>query len=408
MTPLFASIPLGRAVQQIRQKAVASDFKIALENIESWTGRLIENETASFESEGIAFSKGDVLFGKLRPYLAKVIEVGRNGSAVGDLWVLRPVKYTPRYLKYLLLDKTFIDAVHGATFGSRMPRVSWDIARHIKLPHPEINKQQDIADFLDRETAKIDKLIAKQEQLITTLGERRLTLVSVAVSGLDLRQELNEQSDPNWPQVPKSWDLVALKRVLAIPMTDGPHETPEFFDEGIEFISAESVSSGEIDFAKRRGFISAQEHSRYCLKYKPKMNDIYVVKSGATTGRSAILREERDFNIWSPLAVIRCGRRANPFFMHYAIQSRQFQQAISLSWTFGTQQNIGMSTLQNLKVPVPAFELQSKIVQSLDLKLTSIHRLTSACKRQLGLLTERRQSLISAAVTGKIDLSKGL
>jgi type I restriction enzyme S subunit len=273
---------------------------------------------------------------------------------------------------------------------------------------PPPHEQAKIVDFLDRETAKIDVLIAKQEQLITTLGERRLTLVSVAVSGLDLRQELNEQSDPNWPQVPKSWDLVALKRVLAIPMTDGPHETPEFFDEGIEFISAESVSSGEIDFAKRRGFISAQEHSRYCLKYKPKMNDIYVVKSGATTGRSAILREERDFNIWSPLAVIRCGRRANPFFMHYAIQSRQFQQAISLSWTFGTQQNIGMSTLQNLKVPVPAFELQSKIVQSLDLKLTSIHRLTSACKRQLGLLTERRQSLISAAVTGKIDLSKGL
>jgi type I restriction enzyme S subunit len=80
--------------------------------------------------------------------------------------------------------------------------------------------------------------------------------------------------------VPEHWQVRLLKHIVSTPITDGPHETPEFLDEGIPFASAESVSSGRLDFAKVRGYISEKDHERYAQKYVPRRNDIFMVRSG--------------------------------------------------------------------------------------------------------------------------------
>ena len=105
-------------------------------------------------------------------------------------------------------------------------------------------------------------------------------------------------------EVPEEWEVLPLKRIVEIPITDGPHETPQFVDEGVAFVSAEAVSSGKINFAKIRAYITLEDNARFSKKYSPKLNDIYMVKSGATTGVTAIVEDRTDFNIWSPLAVI--------------------------------------------------------------------------------------------------------
>ena len=107
-------------------------------------------------------------------------------------------------------------------------------------------------------------------------------------------------------ELPEHWQVKLLKHIVATPITDGPHETPEILDEGIPFASAESVSSGQLDFTKIRGHISREVHDRYSKKYKPRRDDIFMVKSGATTGVTAIVDTDVEFNIWSPLAAIRC------------------------------------------------------------------------------------------------------
>jgi len=201
-------------------------------------------------------------------------------------------------------------------------------------------------------------------------------------------------------EVPAHWDTRSLKHIVSTPITDGPHETPDFKDEGIPFVSAEAVSSGIIDFGKIRGFISRAEHQRFSLKYRPRLHDIYMVKSGATTGITAIVESDLDFNIWSPLAAIRCDlSMANPYYILNFLRSRNFQEAVTQNWSFGTQQNIGMGVLGNLPVALPPLAEQIAIVTFLDHEICKIDALIAEQEKLTTLLAEKRQATMAHAVT---------
>jgi len=275
----------------------------------------------------------------------------------------------------------------------------------INVPIPEPLEQASIASFLDRETAKIDALIAEQQRLIELLQEKRQAVISHAVTkGLNPDAPMKDSGVEWLGDVPEHWSVTKIKRVVSTPVTDGPHETPEFLDEGILFVSAEAVSRGTIDFERIRGFISIDDHNRYSQKYCPRRDDIFMVKPGATTGTSAIVETDIEFNIWSPLAVIRCGPEALPRFVLHFIRSRNFLEAVALGWSFGTQQNIGMGVIENLGIVVPPLEEQRQIISLLECAAGEANLLIVEAERSIVLLQERRSALISAAVTGQIDV----
>lgn len=206
--------------------------------------------------------------------------------------------------------------------------------------------------------------------------------------------------------VPEGWEVLPIKRIVSTPVTDGPHETPEILDDGIPFISAEAVRNNKINFNKKRGFISEDDHRRFSLKYHPKRNDIYMIKSGATTGNLAIVETDDEFNIWSPLAVIRCHHeKSDPKFVLSAMNSREFQTSVQLFWSYGTQQNIGMNVIQNLVLPIPPLPEQQAIAAFLDRETGRINALIEKKKRLIALLKEKRSTMISRAVTKGLDPS---
>jgi type I restriction enzyme S subunit len=133
-------------------------------------------------------------------------------------------------------------------------------------------------------------------------------------------------------------------------------------------------------------------------------DDIFMVKSGATTGVSAIVDTGREFNIWSPLAVIRCGSEVLPRFALHFIRSRNFLEGVTLGWSFGTQQNIGMGVIENLAILVAPHDEQNAIVEQLDSYVNNVDALIVEATNATALLQERRSALISAAVTGQIDV----
>jgi type I restriction enzyme S subunit len=180
---------LKHSFQLLTTKTENHTNTIALENIESWTGRLIVTET-EFDGEGIAFDKDDILFGKLRPYLAKVLKADRFGEAVGDFFVMRPQsRINSDYAAFFLRSENFINIIDGSTFGSKMPRASWEFMGGVKIMLPPLPEQQAISAFLDRETGKIDALIAKVADAIAKLKEYRTALISAAVTGkIDVRE----------------------------------------------------------------------------------------------------------------------------------------------------------------------------------------------------------------------------
>lgn len=207
-------------------------------------------------------------------------------------------------------------------------------------------------------------------------------------------------ADSEWlDDIPSSWKVAALKHVLSIPITDGPHSTPVFQDEGIPFVSAEAVSGGYINFDKIRGYISEEDDALFSQKYRPQLHDVYMIKSGATTGITAIVETDRRFNIWSPLAVMRCKSSYNPYFLINYLRSDSFQKSVQQNWTFGTQQNIGMNTLENLTVCCPPLEEQQKIAKFLDHETAKIDTLIAKQEKLIELLKEKRQAVISHAVT---------
>ena len=397
--------PLKRHARQLTEKTDRRQQPVALENIESWTGRFIPTES-EFEGEGVAFDSGDILFGKLRPYLAKALVAQSFGEAVGDFIVMRLTDqaFSP-FVAYQLRSREVVSIVDGSTFGSKMPRASWDFVGALPLPLPPCDEQVAITAFLDAETAKIDSLVEEQRRLIELLKEKRQAVISQAVTkGLNPNAPMKDSGVEWLGKVPVHWDVSNIKRLVATPVTDGPHETPNFPDEGIPFVSAEAVSSGVLDFEKKRGYISVEDHQSYSLKYRPRRGDIYMIKSGATTGVTAIVETDDDFNIWSPLAVIRCDESCDPYFVLNFMRSKNFLEAVTLNWSFGTQQNIGMGVIENLAVPVPPLAEQLRIAALLRSVTSRINALTEKAEEAMSLLQERRAALISAAVTGKIDV----
>lgn len=192
---------------------------LGLENIESWTGRIIEAESKSHDTTdddtGLAnvFKEGDVLFGKLRPYLAKACHASRDGVCSTELLVMRPAESLhPRFLLYSLLTPNFVGAVDASTFGAKMPRASWDFIGSLEIPVPPIEAQAIIAAYLDRETTRIDGLIAEKERMLALLEEKRAALIShVVTRGLDPSAPLKPSGQEWLGEIPEGWVLISMQ-----------------------------------------------------------------------------------------------------------------------------------------------------------------------------------------------------
>ena len=381
------------------------DNKIGLENIESGTGHFKETDS-EFEGNGVQFVEDDIVYGKLRPYLRKVWLATNKGNAVGDFFVFRANKSNPSYIHWLMLSDGFTSETNGSTYGAKMPRVSSDFILSMRYVLPPLLEQQAIASFLDAKTKPIDDIIAKREKQIELLEEMKSAIVSRAVTkGLNPNAKMKDSGIEWIGEVPEHWKVAKTLFLLSMPITDGPHETPKLYDCGIPFISAEAISGGEIDFSKMRGYISEEYYKECCKKYIPQIDDIYMIKSGATTGRIAKVKTSEIFTIWSPLAVFRVNKHmVTSDYLYYVLKSDYYQRQVELGWNYGTQQNIGMRTLEKLLVAFPEVEEQRKISSYLDQETIKFDTRIAKRRKQIELLQEYKQALITAAVTGKIDV----
>ena len=245
-------------------------------------------------------------------------------------------------------------------------------------------------------------------QMIEKLKAYKQSVITEAVTkGLNPNAKL-VPSGIDWiGDIPEEWKVLKTLFTLKMPITDGPHTTPKLFDNGIPFVSAEAVScgNGSIDFDHIRGFISQEFYEECCLKYIPEIDDVYMIKSGATTGKVSIVDTDKVFTIWSPLAVFRSNRNIIiPRFMFYTLQGDYYQKQISLYWTFGTQQNIGMRTLEQLAIVLPPLSEQQTIASYLDEKCADIDRLIALKQQKIESLKDYKKSVIYEAVTGKTEI----
>jgi len=333
----------------LTEKTDRRDYPVALENIEGWTGRFIPTET-EFQGEGIAFDAGDILFGKLRPYLAKAYRAESSGEAVGDFHVMRPVTgIDSRFAQYQILNREFIDIVDGSTFGSKMPRASWVFVGGMKVATPPLPEQTQIAAFLDRETAKIDELVAEQRRLMELLKEKRQAVISHAVTqGLNPDAPMKPSGIEWLGDVPEHWEVVPLG-MLATMIQTGPFgsqlHSAEYVENGTPVINPSNIQDGKLE-PDWSCSITAENVERLA-QHKLKEGDIVFGRRGEMGRCALVSSNEVGWICGTGSLNVRLSNRTSPLFVAIYLRTEYVREWLKL-------QSVG-STMDNPEYPNTGF-----------------------------------------------------
>lgn len=269
---------------------------------------------------------------------------------------------------------------------------------------PSLLEQTKIAAFLDSETGKIDALIAEQQRLVDLLAEKRQAVISHAVTkGLNPIVRMKDSGIEWLGEIPEHWDRAQVGRVCK-QVSDGPHFSPNYVDEGVMFLSARNigVDSWHLDDAK---YISEGDYLEFCRRVIPEKGDVLYTKGG-TTGIARVVDLEERFQVWVHVAVLKVDHDLiDPYYLAYALNSVGCYEQSQLHTRGATNQDLGLTRMTKIWFALPPLDEQLEIRAYLHRETIVFDSLTAEANRAIALLQERRSALISAAVTGKIDVS---
>ena len=376
------------------------DNKIGLENIESGTGHFKETDS-EFEGNGVQFVENDIVYGKLRPYLRKVWLATNKGNAVGDFFVFRANKSNPSYIHWLMLSDGFTSETNGSTYGAKMPRVSSDFILSMRYVLPPLLEQQAIASFLDAKTKPIDDIIAKREKQIELLEEMKSAIISRAVTkGLNPEAQMKDSGIEWIGEIPEGWDVIKTSFLFQLigSGTTPSKNAPNYAEEGLYWLQTGDFNDNYVnDTSKYITDLAVQNCSALTLFPK---GCLVIAMYGASIGKLGILNIESYTN----QACCVLGREKNILikFAFYAYKAGR--KALINESRGGGQPNISQDIISHFKIPVPPINEQCNVIAYLDTETSKIDTRIAKRRKQIELLQEYKQALITAAVTGKIDV----
>lgn len=383
---------------QLITKPSNSLVKIGLENIESGSGCFIQTDS-EFEGSGVEFLKNDVVYGKLRPYLQKVWLASFDGNAVGDFFVFR-VKSNSNatYLKYLLLSDGFTREADGATFGAKMPRVSSDFIMTLRYFLPPLAEQEAIAAYLDARCADIDKVVATQQKRIALLQELKQSEITQAVTrGLNPDARMKDSGVEWIGMVPEHWEVRRIK--FSCQVTDGTHFSPPTTKEGMPYITVSNVYDDIIDLENANRISEKDFLDLVKQGCQPQVGDVLLAKDG-TVGRTAIVRDNQ-FVALSSLGILHPMEGLSSDFLKYSLDSQFLQEQMKAAMAGSALRRITISKICEFVSFIPPTDEQNDIVEHLDRRCGEIDKQIGAVTKQIELLREYKQALITEVVTGK-------
>lgn len=360
-------------------------LKVGLENIEGKTGRFITTET-EFDGDGIQFKKDDILFGKLRPYLAKVYLAEFRGNSVGDIFVYRCKRNTlPKFARYLMLSDLYIDIINSSTAGAKMPRVSSGFITDLPVAMPSIAEQAEIIFYLDTKTAQVDRQIELLSKKATQYGKLKQSLINETVTrGLDSSVPM-KKSGVEWiGDVPAHWDVKRVKEVFEISRGRVIAQT-ELVDDGLYPVYSSQTKDGGC-----LGFINTFDYDGEYITW---------TTDGVNAG-TVFLRSGK-FNCTNICGTLKHKKRdADISYLFYSLYvTTKHNKRID---TNGAK--IMSNEMMFIKFCIPPLPEQSAIAAYLDTKTAQIDRIVSTINTQIDKLKELRKTLINDVVTGKIKV----
>lgn len=405
-TSPFASKRLKYVVALRRSRVEGSEDNrpyIGLENIESWTGKRLDqsagegSSVSPTEGESLSntFEPGDVLFGKLRPYLAKAWVADFPGRSTTEFLVMEPVEAESRFLRYVCLWRDFVHSVDASTFGSKMPRADWDFIGNMRIPVPERPTQRAIADYLDRQTARIDALVAAKERVLGLLAEKRRALITRAVTrGLDPHAPLRDSGIPWLGAIPAHWEIERARWLF--------RERDVRSETGAEELLTVSHLTGVTPRSEKDvNMFEAETTEGYKLCGT---GDLVINTLWAWMGAMGVASMNGivspAYNVYQP------GPRLLPAYIDALVRLPVFAQEVTRysKGVWSSRLRLYPEGFFEVYLPAPPLDEQRAVVEHLGHEIAKLDSVRVASERTIALLMERRSALIAAAVTGQIDV----
>ena len=343
-------------------------------------------------------------------YNGESVLLGRKGTidkplyVNGAFWTVDTMYYTeifqntcPKFLYYLTLTVDF----WKYSTQTALPSMTQTSLNNLIFAAPEYEEQTAIADYLDTQTAQIDALIDKQQNLLAKLAEQRSSVITQAVTrGLNPNAPMKESGVAWLGEVPSHWEIWKITHAINLigSGTTPKSDNAEYYDGEILWVTTSELRESLISDTKQKISDSAIKDYSALKKY-PK-NSVAIAMYGATIGRLGILEKEATFNQ-------ACCVFGNSDILHYKFLFYWLWQRrpalISLS-NGGGQPNLSQDDLKKIKIPLPPLAEQTAIADYLDEQTAHIDRLSQKVEQAIGRLKEYRTALITQAVTGKIKV----
>lgn len=372
---------------------------IPLENIESFTGRLLKKSSNEDGETTSLFRKGDLLFNKLRPYLGKIIECEFNGGVSGEAIVLR-VKNSykssvfTRYFFYRLLSTKFIFEVNSLTKGVKMPRTNPNVILALEIGYTQKKEQIQISNFLDKKTSQIDSQIKLLQNKISNYEELKKSLINETVcKGLDKDVELKDSGIEWLGDIPREWKVKRGKDLFRL------SNFPAKKNHKLQLLSVYAALGVRPRKSLEQRGNKATNIDEYWIVKK---NDIVVNKLLAWMGAIGLSKYD---GVTSPAYDIL--RKKIPLNERYyelffrtkksQIEFKQHSRGI-----LEIRLRLYNDRFNQISFPYPNKNIQDNIVNYLDKKTTKIDNIISKIKDQIETLKEFRKTVINDVVTGKV------
>jgi len=373
-----------------REEPWRSTVLIAPNHIERDTGRLTGRETAGnqgADSGKYTVEAGQIIYSKIRPALNKAAIAIEACLCSADMYAISfRSRVHSRYAHYQVLSRPFLQFAVVASERVKMPKVNREELAGAPWLLPPFTEQRAIADYLDHETAQIDALIMKQEQLIETLRERRVAVMEQAV-------------------IEVAW-TTPLRRVARLIQT-GPFgsqlKSDEYVEGGVPVINPSHMVGGTV--VSDSGVAVSNEKAVELSRHELRDGDLVAARRGEL-GRCAVVRGSTIGALCGTGSVLIRPNEAkiDAEFLALVFQSQANRDALSLASVGSTMDNLNASIIDGLKLPLPPVIEQRALLLRLDEKTAKISALIGKAERLIDVSKERRAALITAAVTGQIDV----
>lgn len=381
---------------------------IALENIISWDAKYIES---SIETEGTnsVFKPNDILFGKLRPYLAKGFIPSYEGICSTEFFVLKAKKgYYTQYLLYLLLSHSFIDYIKNQVAGVKMPRTNWETFSSIEVSIPSLQVQQRIVEYLDAKTTEIDnkiELLGKKRDAYKRL--KTATINRAVTRGLDEHDQLKDSGVEWIGQIPEHWKQFRLKDIgyMYSGLTGKSGEDFRSEDESIvkPYIPFTNILNNTIVSGKNFHYVVMGDEEFQNIVKKDDILFLMSSEDYESIAKSAVVLDDfGEIFLNSFCRGLRITQNtAYAPFVNYQLNSTKYRDALRFEARGFTRINIKIDRIEGHIVTLPPFNEQKQIAAYLDERCAKIDAAVTIIGKQIDALKRLKRSLINEVVTGK-------